>query len=101
MVTIRTYETEDENIIEIKGHANYAPKGKDIVCATITGIVLLADEICNEYNGTSEISEGFAKFRFIKSYESERFLFCFINVIEQIAEEYDDYVQLLEGATDE
>lgn len=101
MVTIRTYETEDENIIEIKGHANYAPKGKDIVCATITGIVLLTDEICREYNGTSEISEGFAEFHFIKSYESNNFIYCFTNVVEQIAEEYDDYVQILEGAADE
>lgn len=101
MITVRTYETEDENIVEIRGHANYAPKGKDIVCAAITSLVSLADEMCKEYNGTSEISEGKAIFRFIKSDESESFIFCFINVIDEIAEEYGNYVQLLEGATDE
>lgn len=98
MITVRIYETEEENIIKLEGHAEYAPKGEDIVCAAVTGMVILTDEICSELNGISIIAEGKAKFKFIKSYESERFIYNFSNAIEKIADEYGDYIQLIEGA---
>lgn len=38
MVTIIVTDDGDTMKIEISGHANYAPKGQDIVCAAISAI---------------------------------------------------------------
>lgn len=44
MTKVRFSEAKDEISIDIRGHASYAPKGEDIVCAAISmlGQTLLA-----------------------------------------------------------
>ncbi len=36
MIKIHVREREDSSVITVQGHANYAPKGSDIVCSAIS-----------------------------------------------------------------
>ncbi len=36
MITIHVRERENSSVITVQGHANYVPKGSDIVCSAIS-----------------------------------------------------------------
>ena len=85
--------------IIVSGHANYAEKGHDIICA---GVSVLSDTLCNMANGIEsecvviQPMEGFTHV-FIKGPESERtagILDTIITGYQMIAEAYPDYVQI-------
>lgn len=49
--------------IEVKGHANYSDKGKDIVCASATSILIFALNLIEKlgYNIEYKLEEGYSK----------------------------------------
>jgi len=38
MISVKVSEKEDLTVISIRGHACYAPPGKDIVCASVSSL---------------------------------------------------------------
>lgn len=63
MTTLEITRTKINAIFEIKGHSNFAPYGKDIVCASISTLVIAMINICNFHNMVESyfVEDGMAK----------------------------------------
>ena len=65
MIKIKIKQTERDCLIEVHGHAHYAPIGKDIVCSAISVLFLTlansidetSDALCRYYEGPDEDSK--------------------------------------------
>lgn len=49
------YREPDKTGLFIRGHAHYAPKGEDIVCAAVSAIGQTAAQGCKAYDAKTEI----------------------------------------------
>lgn len=52
---------EDNQILIVTGHADYAEYGKDIVCAGVSALVQTLALYAIEHGGTAEMRSGYAK----------------------------------------
>lgn len=78
MITIRIYEQEGTVFVDCEGHAGYAPKGQDIVCAAASCLSLALLKAVRSYFGRfclSEVSDGVMRLSFplseVKSVRAE------------------------------
>ena len=87
------------NTISITGHANYAPIGKDIVCASISTLIqvfvasveeLTSDELKTEITGGNAVIQYGAL-----SEKSQTLLESFLLGVKMIASEYSTNVRSL------
>ena len=90
-------ETE-KNSITVKGHANYAEIGKDIVCAAVSTLfqafIASVEELTADVI-TAEIKPGNSRIRYADlSPVSLILLNSFIVGVEMIADTYPDYVRV-------
>lgn len=91
--------TRAENSITVKGHANYAQRGQDIVCAAVSALwqtlelsleSLTDDDVkCNNISLMCEI-----KFRNL-SERAQLLIDSFFIGVQMIAEEYPEYVRIV------
>lgn len=65
MISYKIVKTKDEYIFEIKGHANAAKSGKDIVCASVSTAIYMTLNLLESltgYNTSNAIlDEGYSK----------------------------------------
>ena len=58
------------NIIEVKGHADYDKSGKDIVCASVSTLIISTINLCELFGKLDkifyELSEGYFKLEVFK-----------------------------------
>lgn len=88
-----------DNIITIKGHANYDDKGKDIVCASVSSIVITTInaiiEIDDRAIDYSDLDDKIV-IRIIKNDEIvNKLINNMILLLEQLEEEYKEYVKII------
>ena len=88
-----------ENVITIKGHANYDDKGKDIVCASVSSIVITTInaiiEIDNEAIDYSDVDNKI-EIRVIKDDEIvNKLINNMILLLEQLENDYKEYVKII------
>ena len=88
-----------ENVITIKGHANYDDKGKDIVCASVSSIVITTInaiiEIDNEAIDYSDLDDKIV-IRIIKDDEIvNKLINNMILLLEQLENDYKEYVKII------
>ena len=63
-ITIGQASNNQVNFLEIKGHANSAPKGEDLVCAAVSAIVTGAfNNLQNISQYELKLDEGYALFK--------------------------------------
>lgn len=55
MIRIHYDYNRDHHSLRITGHAGYAPRGQDIVCAAVSGIAFALQEYLNELNAVEEL----------------------------------------------
>ena len=98
MVSV-SFKKENNRIVEveIKGHANYSDKGKDIVCAAISSIAIYSINLMEKFGYiiTNKVEDGYIKMtnnlnsdivdKILEQMEAE-----FIN----ISEEYPKHIYL-------
>lgn len=98
MVSV-SFKKENNRIVEveIKGHANYSDKGKDIVCAAVSSIAIYSINLMEKlgYIITNKVEDGYIKMtnnlncdivdKILEQMETE-----FIN----ISEEYPKHIYL-------
>ncbi len=101
MTTITIFKNKTKNInkIIISGHSGYGPIGKDIVCSsvssiivcTVNGLLLLREEIeCSE-------SDGFVEIKVLKeSYINQTLLKNMINIFYDLKDQYKDNINIVE-----
>lgn len=85
--------------ITVAGHAEYAPSGKDIVCAAVTALahtLIKSIEDLAEDKITYSISPGKVDIEYGNLSEKSRTLVdSFFIGICMVADEYPDYVQII------
>lgn len=89
------------NTISITGHANFAPIGKDIVCASISTLIQVfvasVEELTTDKLET-EITGGNAVIRYRTLTEKTKILLeSFLLGVEMIASEYPNNVRIERG----
>ena len=93
-----TTVTVSRNSIRIHGHAGYAPRGQDIVCAAVTALVQTLIKSFESFTTdkiTYEISDGRADIHFGNLTEAGRLLVdSFFVGICMIADEFGDYIKI-------
>ncbi|MBE6716734.1 MAG: ribosomal-processing cysteine protease Prp [Ruminococcaceae bacterium] len=78
-VKIDFYENKDELVLSVSGHAGYAEKGKDIVCAGVSALCLLlklAVERVSESEGTGRVICNVEDGEFYLSVKELSFISC-------------------------
>lgn len=94
-------------IARVRGHANYAPKGQDIVCAGVSALssallealVVLLDSENTAYFDTAT-GDGLFEIRVLKPRDREtdslirNLFYMFMTGLAQIERQYPDYIKL-------
>jgi uncharacterized protein YsxB (DUF464 family) len=89
----------EDKLITIKGHANYDDKGKDIVCASVSSIVITTInaiiEIDNEAIDYSDLDNEII-IRIIKEDEIvNKLIKNMILLLESLEKDYKDYIKII------
>ena len=91
------YEEKNFKSLEVKGHANYAPHGEDLVCAAVSAIVTGgANNLENKKGFEIKLQEGDALIKAIDSVSShdEIVLETIICGLKTIEESYPKFIQI-------
>ena len=90
-------EGEKLRSLEVKGHANSAPHGEDLVCAAVSAVITGgANAIKNLKDFKIELKEGYASFQVINSLTShdEIVMETIVVGLETIAEENEQFIKI-------
>lgn len=94
MIIIKVYSNE----IKVRGHANYAPHGQDIVCAGVTALTQTLVESLKTLTGNEikyDMSPGRVDIEIENPDEDAQLLMdSFLVGIEMIADEFPEYVRV-------
>ena len=88
-----------ENVITISGHANYDEKGKDIVCASVSSIVITTiNAIIEIDNEAIDYSDNGNKIQ-IKVLKQDEVTLKLINnmilLLEELQNDYSDNIKII------
>lgn len=90
-----------DNAIKIRGHAGYAPRGQDIVCAGVTALTQTLVEAIEGLTGNEikyDMSPGRVDIKIKDPDEDVQLLMdSFLVGIEMIADEFPEYVRVEES----
>ena len=90
----------DDKQITISGHANYAPKGKDIVCAYFTGVLDTTSKLLHEtdYNIVRNVTLGetWTIILFPESRISNAVILNMLEIFMQLSSQYPNNVQVID-----
>lgn len=89
----------NDNKIEISGHANYDEYGKDIVCASVSSIVITTINAILEIDLDSIYYEDLNNKMIIKVLKDDKIVRKLINnmilLLEQLENDYKDYIKII------
>ena len=91
------FEEKNFKSLEVKGHANSAPYGQDLVCAAVSAILTgCTNAIQDEKAFHLDVSEGHYKLEAIDSLSphDEAVVETIITGLKTIADEYDKFVSI-------
>ena len=88
-----------KNQITIKGHANYAEHGQDIVCAAVSSIVTTSINACLSLDGSSikyEENEGLVIIDILNDSETTiKLINNMINMLTELANTYKKNITII------
>ena len=89
----------ENNKIEIKGHANYDDYGKDIVCASVSSIVITTINAIIEFDSESIYYEDLNNRILIKKLKDDDITNKLINnmveLLEELEKSYKDNIKII------
>ena len=86
--------------LKITGHAGYADKGKDIVCASASSIILSSINLAIEFNSEVKYTDDLNKIEIINNTNDENVQKVFSNMIlslEELERQYPDNIKISKG----
>ena len=100
MIKIKTiYNDGKLSDIKVTGHANFADYGKDIVCASVSSIVITSVNLALEIDEESisyEQSDGLIEVTINKDTEVINKIFeNMINMLKELEEEYSNNIKFI------
>lgn len=90
-------EGEKLQSLEVKGHANSAPHGEDLICAAVSAVVTGGANAIKDLNDIEiKLDEGYALFKVNNSLSShdEIVMETIITGLKTIAEGNDKFIQI-------
>ena len=90
-------EEEKVKLIELKGHANSAPHGEDLVCAAVSAIITGCANNIQDYNSIRiKLDEGHATFECVNniSLHDEIVLETMITALKTVEEGNEKFVKI-------
>ena len=97
---IKVVYNEDFKNLKITGHAGYADKGKDIVCASASSIILSSINLAIEFNSNVKYTDDLNKIEIINNTNDENVQKVFSNMIlslEELERQYPDNIKISKG----
>ena len=89
----------ENNKIEIKGHANYNDYGKDIVCASVSSIVITTINAIIEFDPESIYYEDLNNRILIKKLKDDditnKLINNMIELLEELEKSYKDNIKII------
>ncbi len=89
-----------KNQITIKGHADYAEFGKDIVCASVTSIATTSINAIIRFDNQAidfKATEGFIEINILKHNETvDTLLLNMTELLKELANEYKKFIEINE-----
>ncbi|HCJ32115.1 MAG TPA: ribosomal-processing cysteine protease Prp [Firmicutes bacterium] len=89
----------ENNKIEIKGHANYDDYGKDIVCASVSSIVITTINAIIEFDPESIYYEDLNNRILIEKLKDDditnKLINNMIELLEELEESYKDNIKII------
>ena len=89
----------ENNKIEIKGHANYDDYGKDIVCASVSSIVITTINAIIEFDPESIYYEDLNNRILIKKLKDDditnKLINNMIELLEELEKSYKDNIKII------
>lgn len=87
-------------VIEVKGHADYNESGKDIVCASVSSIIITTINGLVNLNQTGfeyEENEGYVKIMITKdTKEINALISNMISLLKDLEKQYSKYIKIYE-----
>ena len=88
-----------ENLITIKGHAGYDDKGKDIVCASVSSIVITTINGIIEINPDAIDYSDLDNEMIIRKLKEDEIVNKLLNnmvlLLENLEKDYKDYIKII------
>ena len=97
---IKVVYNKDFKNLKITGHAGYADKGKDIVCASASSIILSSINLAIEFNKDVKYTDDLNKIEIINNTNDENVQKVFSNMIlslEELERQYPDNIKISKG----
>ena len=97
---IKVVYNKDFKNLKITGHAGYADKGKDIVCASASSIILSSINLAIEFNSEVKFTDDLNKIEIINNTNDENVQKVFSNMIlslEELEKQYPDNIKISKG----
>lgn len=92
MIRVRMIKKPDQTIIRAIGHAQYSVKGSDIVCASFSTLITHTVNNCTKVNVIDKDGLLTAVFSDPKSVENKILLSAFENTVNQLIDQYGQYI---------
>ena len=88
-----------DNLITIKGHAGYDDKGKDIVCASVSSIVITTINAIIEINPDAIDYSDLDNVIIIRKLKEDEIVNKLLNnmilLLENLEKDYKDYIKII------
>lgn len=108
MIHVRMFRSDEEKCItgfHVQGHARFAPKGKDIVCAAVSAVAFgtlealrtLTVVSCDYDAPTPGVLDVRVGQEAVHDHDAQLLLRSFVVMIGQIARHYPEYVRLYDA----
>jgi uncharacterized protein YsxB (DUF464 family) len=87
------------NEIKVSGHSDYAPKGKDIVCAGVSAVTIGTLNAVHQLTGKVPVhkieEDGYVSIKFSKDEKQQMIAQVCVIQLKSIAESYPKYVKII------
>ena len=99
-VTIN-YQDNIVTELEVSGHSNFAKKGKDIVCAGVSAIVIgginAITSLAGEKSINYEVKDGYTKLTNINDSKVQEIIKVVIIQLKTVEDSYSKFIKIVES----
>ena len=99
-VTVK-YLNNEIDLLEVKGHSYYDEKGKDIVCAGVSAIVVgginAITSLVSSHKIDYEVKDGYVKLTNLNNKDIQEILKVVIIQLKTVEDSYSKFIKIVES----